>query len=125
MPPIGSWRWCWVRRTSDRICRSDVTIAAHVSSHEVSIPKAIKGRRFEGGGCGDLGADVAEEESREISRCGVTWRVDLEALKGRNVDRSRHGQVAVASRECVNCRMRAVSMFRSEGKGGEAKRDHG
>ena len=33
-----------MRRTSERILRSEVTTAAQVSSHEVSIPRAISGR---------------------------------------------------------------------------------
>lgn len=96
-------------------------MAAQVSSHEVSIPRAIKGRRFGDGACGVLGAGVAEEENREIRRSGVTWCVDLEEVRGRNVDRSRHGQVVVASRECANRRRRVVSMVGRREKGGRQK----
>lgn len=106
-----------------------MTIAAQVSSHEVSMPRAIRGRLLEDGICCGSVLDVVvleEEENREIRRaCGVTWRVDLEELRGRNVDRSKHGQVTVANRERVNRRRRVVSIVCRRERGKEEREGEG
>lgn len=43
MPPIGSCNSCCPRTTSAKIFLSEVTIAADVSSHEVSMPSTLIG----------------------------------------------------------------------------------